>query len=83
MYCIILLLKLFYVYRLFDVFVKTVFTFLHGIASTYIADLIEVQKSKRSLLSYMQNLIFAPRTKSKSRGDRVFAVAIPKSTGLY
>ncbi len=47
-----------------------VFKSLHGIALSYIADLIHVQESNRSLQSNGQNLLYVPRSKLKLRGDR-------------
>lgn len=55
-----------------------VFKSLHGLAPSYIADLIQEQKSMRSLRSNSQKRLDVPRSKMKSRGDRAFAVAAPK-----
>ncbi len=60
-----------------------VFKSLHGIAPPYIADLIHVQESKRSLRSNGHNLIHTPRSKVKFRGDRTFAVAAPQFTRVF
>ncbi len=54
-----------------------VFKSLHGLAPSYIADLIKEQRTTRSLRSQSQKLL-VPRSKLKSRGDRAFAVAAPK-----
>ncbi len=55
-----------------------VFKSLHGLAPSYIADLIKEQRTTRSLRSQSQKLLVVPRSKLKSRGDRAFAVAAPK-----
>lgn len=55
-----------------------VFKSLHGLAPSYIADLIQEQKSMRSLRSQSQKHLVVLRSKMKSRGDRAFAVAAPK-----
>ncbi len=60
-----------------------VFKSLHGIAPPYIADLIHVQESKRSLRSNGHNLIHTPRSKVKFRGDRTFAVAAPQFARVF
>ncbi len=46
-----------------------VFKALHGTASPYIADLIQTQKSKRTLRSESLSLLKVPRTYRKMRGD--------------
>lgn len=55
-----------------------VFKSLHGLAPSYIADLIKEQRITRSLRSQSQKLLVVSRSKLKSRGDRAFAVAAPK-----
>ncbi len=46
-----------------------VFKALHGTAPPYIADLIQTQKSKRTLCSESSSLLKVPRTYRKMRGD--------------
>lgn len=54
------------------------FKALHGLAPTYIADLIQVHKPKRTLRSESTNLLVVPRTFRKLRGDRAFTAAAPR-----
>ncbi|XP_077096478.1 uncharacterized protein LOC143747549 isoform X3 [Siphateles boraxobius] len=53
----------------------TGFPTLHGIAPTYIADLIQLNKPKRAFRSESLNLLVVPRTHRRMRGDRSFAAA--------
>ncbi len=55
-------------YRIHFKIVICVFKSLQGIAPLYIADLIHVQESNRSLRSNGQTLIDVPRSKLKLRG---------------
>uniref|UniRef100_A0A8C6KQ30 Reverse transcriptase domain-containing protein n=1 Tax=Nothobranchius furzeri TaxID=105023 RepID=A0A8C6KQ30_NOTFU len=51
---------------------------LHGLAPSYLSDLIQPYTPSRSLRSADQLLLIVPRTERKFRGDRAFAVAAPK-----
>uniref|UniRef100_A0A3P9D180 Uncharacterized protein n=1 Tax=Maylandia zebra TaxID=106582 RepID=A0A3P9D180_9CICH len=56
------------------------FTFktLHGLAPSYLSELLQPYTPTRSLRSADQLLLKIPRTGRKLRGDRAFAVAAPK-----
>ena len=55
------------------------FKALHGMAPTYICDLVKEHKPRRSLRSSSQQLLsLPPLTKTKTYGDRSFSVAAPE-----
>ncbi len=55
-----------------------VFKALHGTAPSYIVDLIQTKKSKRTLRSESLSLLEVPRTYRNLRGDRSFVAAAPR-----
>ena len=55
-----------------------VFKALHGLAPSYLSDLLNVNAPSRSLRSVEQALLIVPRSRLKTRGDRAFAVMGPK-----
>ena len=55
-----------------------VFKALHGLASSYIADIIHPHVAPRSLRSSSQGLLHVPRSRLKQKGDRAFSVAGPQ-----
>ena len=53
------------------------FKALHGLAPTYIKDLIKVSKYSRNLRSNSQNFLVVPKTFYSKYGDRSFSYAAP------
>lgn len=56
----------------------TVYKTLHGLAPLYLSDLLHLHIPSRALRSADQLLLEVPRSRLKTRGDRAFAVAVPK-----
>lgn len=54
------------------------FKCLNGSAPVYLSDLVQMYSPSRSLRSSSQMLLVQPRSKTRSYGDRSFAVAAPK-----
>ena len=54
-----------------------VYKALHGLAPSYISDLLHPLSASRSLRSADKGLLSEARTRLKQRGDRAFAVAAP------
>ena len=54
------------------------FRILHGLAPSYLKDLITAYSPQRCLRSTTQYLLSQPRSKLKSYGDRSFATVAPK-----
>lgn len=55
-----------------------VFKSLHGMAPSYISELLIERSETRSLRSSNQRLLFTPKTRLKSRGDRAFSSIAPR-----
>ena len=51
---------------------------LNGLCPQYLTNLLEHQKSARSLRSNFQDLLIQPTCKTKTYGDRAFSVCAPK-----
>ncbi|XP_062391362.1 uncharacterized protein LOC134079180 [Sardina pilchardus] len=64
-------------YRIDFKLLLTVFKSLHGLAPTYLSDLLHHHIPSRALRSADQLLLEVPRTRLKTKGDRAFAVAAP------
>ena len=54
------------------------FKALHGLAPSYLSELLHPYTPSRSLRSADQLLLIEPRARLKSRGERAFAIAAPK-----
>ena len=54
------------------------FKALHGLAPSYLSELLHPYTPSRSLRSADQLLLIEPRARLKSRGERAFSVAAPK-----
>jgi len=50
---------------------------LHGLAPTYLSELLTVYKPSRCLRSEISNLLVVPKCRTKFYGERAFAVAAP------
>ena len=50
---------------------------LHGLAPTYLSELLTVYKPSRCLRSEISNLLVVPKCRTKLYGERAFAVAAP------
>ena len=55
-----------------------VYKSLNGLCPQYLTNLLEHQKSARSLRSNVQDLLIQPTCKTKTYGDRAFSVCAPK-----
>ena len=55
-----------------------VYKSLNGLCPQYLTNLLEHQKSARSLHSNVQDLLIQPTCKTKTYGDRAFSVCAPK-----
>ena len=55
-----------------------VYKSLHGLAPTYLEELLHVYSKVRVLRSNGKKLLAVPRTNTKSYGDRAFSVAGPR-----
>ena len=53
------------------------FKALHGLAPGYLSDLITPHRPSRSLRSMVANLLILPKCRTKTYGERAFAVAGP------
>ena len=58
--------------------VITVFKALNNLAPEYLRDLLQPSQTTRCLRSASKNLLFQPRTKTKTYGDRAFSAAGPR-----
>jgi len=56
-----------------------VYKSLNGLCPQYLTNLLEHRKSVRSLRSNFQDLLIQPTCKTKTYGDRAFAVCAPKT----
>lgn len=65
-------------YRIDFKLLLLVYKSLHGLAPTYLSDLLIGYKTGRTLRSSTQNLLKVPRTKLSQKGDRAFGVVAPK-----
>ena len=65
-------------YRIDFKLLLTVYKSLHGLAPTYLSDILHHHIPSRALRSADQLLLEVPRTRQKTRGDRAFAVAAPR-----
>ena len=65
-------------YRIDFKLLLTVYKSLHGLAPTYLSDILHHHIPSRALRSADQLLLDVPRTRLKTRGDRAFAVAAPR-----
>ena len=50
---------------------------LHGLASTYLSELLNIYKPSRCLRSEISSLLVVPKCRTKLYGERAFAVAAP------
>ena len=50
---------------------------LYGLAPTYLSELLTLYKPPRCLRSEISNLLVVPKYRTKSYGERAFAVAAP------
>ncbi len=55
-----------------------VFKALNGQAPSYISDLISFKSASKPLTSASKALLYVPRSRLQSKGDRAFAVAAPR-----
>ncbi|KAK0143129.1 Dysbindin [Merluccius polli] len=65
-------------YRIDFKLLLTVYKSLHGLAPTYLSDLLHHHSPSRALRSADQLRLEEPRSRLKTRGDRAFAVAAPR-----
>ncbi len=65
-------------YRIDFKLILLVYKSLHGLAPTYLSELLIEHQSGRTLRSTNQNLLKIPRTKLSQKGDRAFAAVAPK-----
>ena len=53
------------------------FKALHGMAPTYLQDMLSIYTPSRQLRSTSQHFLTVPKTKLRTYGDRAFSVAAP------
>ena len=60
-----------------------VYKALHGLAPSYISDLLNFKTYSRSLRSSSKEYLAVPRSRLKTYGDRAFSIAGPKLWKTY